>query len=283
MAGGTEVPRGADRVFGQMTNVMRLGGNWRGPGLAAAARHITRDHPMKLLNLLPAAALALASFLNTTDVNAETVGVVNGSLVTLNGTVAGLRFKHDRTNWDQAITPAGQTSGPGFVTANISNNASVLNQEYDFTAAYTVGDGITWTIGTSELSFGTTASFNAISLLARANEQVSNQVSYSRSIDVTDLSFSGAGLSGPGPLADISLTNGQDTLWLVSSGDLSLFDWMLTGTVQFTAVGGPNPNENTKLDIGLNSVNVIPLPASLWLLLGGLGSLALLRRRRARA
>lgn len=220
---------------------------------------------MKLLNLLPAAALALASFLNTTEVKAETVGVVNGSLVTLNSTVAGLRFKHDRTNWDQAITPAGQTSGTGFVTAGISNNENELNEEYSFKAAYTLGTGIEWTIGTSTLSFETTDTFNAISLLARANKQGT----FSRSIDVTDLSFSGAGLSGPGTLADISLTNAQDTLWLVSSGDLSLFDWMLTGTVKFTAIGGNNPNENTKLDIGFNSVNVIPLPAGAWLLISG--------------
>lgn len=213
-------------------------------------------------------AIAISAAIAAGPAQAATVGVVDGSLVTSNGTAASVRYRMDNGNWDQAALPPGAPqSGAGtFEQANLGNNNQLDEQTFAFKLNYTANTGLEWTVGSSTLSLGNATSFNGIELFARATQQNGDD----RSISVENLVFTwGAGLNGPGTLGDINVTNGAETVWLASSDDLSTFDWMIQGDVTLDRVGTRNPSERLKLDIGLRDISVVPLPVGAWLLLGG--------------
>lgn len=245
-----------------------------------------------MLALVPMAS-ADAVFLNA-----------DASLLGSGGTVANFRYRVSNTNWDQSVANSSTISNSTIVQSRGLGNHDQLNgAAFDFTLNYQVGLGFTFrllhagggspTTSDSNVAwtspFGgvaATRSFRGLELSATAaNLSTSIQ---SASLSVSNLAFSGAGLTTIGTLSDMNaiFAPGQfRTQYIASASDLSTFNWTLTGRVMAafayapgTSTPGGNLDELLRLNIRAFDGGLIPTPgASAALILAGL---VLARRRR---
>lgn len=215
---------------------------------------------------------------------AVSLKVVDASAIATQETRFSSRVKVDATNWDLGIQPeSGPVSGSP-MQAHVSNSKSFWNSStFGFSAVYdasSANGAFTWTLTdandatlaqrtmTDIRAFG---DFNAIQLWSSARQsRAQARDGEDQRIEVTDLSF-GGGLSGPS-IANISVTNGQEFLWLVADASLADNDWSLSGVVDFDSAGRRNPNERMKIEMKMKEVGVVPLPMAGWLLIGGLAT-----------
>ncbi len=226
--------------------------------------------------------------------------------VTVTSTAMNSRYRLSQTNWDQMIATSTLISGATIVQQQLLGNAYTLNgRAWDFTMDYTAGRGYVFTLadttvpplGVSPSTVGwiapfggisATRSFNTIELFAQAKNTLQTGVT-AQSIELSDLSFSGAGLGTTGSLANmldthlLSPTNGQDFArqWLVADTDLSLFNWTLSGTVQawFSGTVPHNFDKQLKFDLRTVQASVVPLPPAVALLGAGIAVLGWTARR----
>jgi hypothetical protein len=202
---------------------------------------------------------------------------------TLTGTAvntgAEARLRFATTNWDQMVT----ANGGSQVTANISNNASVLyNNWLNFSLSFNAGSHmLVWQIsgtpfgGSTVLAVESDA-FNALRIDART-------LNNGDTLQWNNLAFSGPAASGALQTSG-SVTKDTATQWIVGQGPsaLSLNNWSLTGSV--LASGGNN--EQTKLWIStanVSAVSAVPEPGAAALWIAGLGVCGLLAGKRRRA
>ncbi len=264
------------------------------------------------------AALATSLLLSTLwsrGVEAAVVALnADGSQFTPTAVAMNSRYRISQTNWDQMIATNTAISGSTIVQQKFLGDAATLNNRaWDFSVNYVVGSGYSFTLTDSTLpplgtspstvswtapfgapAISATRSYNAIELFAQAQNSLQTGVT-GLSISVSNLAFSGGpGLSTTGALVGMSDTHllspgpgGADYAqqWLVADGDLSLFNWVLSGRVQaqFTGSVPSNFDERLKFDIKTVQVSPVPLPPALALMLAGLAALGWVGRRRAAA
>jgi len=238
----------------------------------------------------------------------------DGSQFTPTAVAMDSRYRISQTNWDQMIATSTVISGSTIVQQKFLGDAATLNNRaWDFSVNYVAGSGysftltdttvpplisspstVSWTAPFGSPSISPTRSYNAIELFAQAQNNLQTGVT-GLSISLNNLVFSGGpGLSTSGALVSMSDTHllspgpgGADYAqqWLVADGDLSLFNWAITGQVQaqFTGTVPNNFDERLKFDIKTVQVSPVPLPPALALMLAGLGALGWVGRRRAAA
>lgn len=213
-------------------------------------------------------------------------------------TVMDARYRLSQTNWDQVIaTSSNVTYGTIVENKNVGTANQLNGVEWDWSMAYTAGSGYVFTLskpGTTSTVQWTAPwtntyvvpnetvsplrSFNAIYLYAAAYTATGIT---SAQFDVTDLSFSGAGITNSGSLANLQATLPPGELvdqWLIADCDLSQIDWTLTAKVKGTFTGTPPSNYDERLKFDIKTKMVVPEPATLGLL--AVSGLAMLRRRR---
>jgi hypothetical protein len=234
------------------------------------------------------------------QLNASTPAVI------ANSTVALTRYRVSNTNWDQIVAVSPNISGNTIVAQQNLGNADTLNNRaWDFSVSYVAGSGYTymltdttlpplspstlvWTAPGGSPAVSPTRSFNAIQLYATAQPVSGTTGTLPTSIDVRNLVFSGAGLSTSGALATMNDTDatspGGVNQWLVADTDLSLFNWVLTGQVQASFLGSitaaNQADERLKLDVSMQSVAAVPVPAALPLFVSGLIGFGIFASRR---
>lgn len=217
--------------------------------------------------------------------------------------VAFARYRFGKNGFDQAVGHENPFAVANNSSLDGGNSLNLSQVAWDFSLSYAAGSGYSFTLskpGTTSTDTyvsgigagGTllpTQSFNAIQLQARSRLTQNG----SATMSVSDLSFSGAGLTTTGSLTDLSASqiNAGDTndfQWLVADVDLSAFDWLLTGKVLGAALcqaGGQNcfSDESIKFNIAMKTVDVapVPLPAAPVLLLTGLAAIGVISRRRS--
>jgi hypothetical protein len=177
-------------------------------------------------------------------------------------------------------TSSNVTYGTIVGTKNLGTANSLNGVEWDWSMAYTAGSGYVYTLskpGTTSVvqwtapwvnayvnpneTVSQTRSFNAIYLYCAAYAKGSFT---SSQFDVTNLAFSGTGLTSVGSLVDMQADLPPGELvdqWLIADTDLSVTDWTLTAKVrgQFTGAAPSNLDEALKFDI--KTKGVVPEPA----------------------
>lgn len=215
-------------------------------------------------------------------------------------TVMDARYRLSQTNWDQVIaTSSNVTYGTIVETKNLGT-ANVLNGiEWSLQMQYTAGSGYVFTLSregavpppnvsvvqwTAPYVYeqnppvSQLRNFNSIHLYCAAYAK--NGIT-SAQFDVTNLTFSGTGMTTSGSFVDMHayLPPGQLVdQWLLADTDLSLIDWTLTAKVKGTFEGTPPNNYDEQLKFDIKTKWVTPEPMTMSLM--ALGGLLGLRRNR---
>ncbi|MGI9289662.1 MAG: VPLPA-CTERM sorting domain-containing protein [Gammaproteobacteria bacterium] len=252
------------------------------------------------------AFLFLSSVASATTVQ---LGVQNPN-VTVDDQVAEAAYRLSQSDWDQMLSNGADPAGASdMATINHGGATALSGTTWDFTVTYESGDdglqGFTFEIvqdggpGTGTLVYDLgnplngqtpTGTFNAIEIEARA-ANLSNETSYieTAAITISDLTFTSSQPSigsFENPLDASFLGEQINSNWAISSVDMNLFDWTLTGTVsgQFDCNGGGSTgcltDDSVMMSLKFVDVSsVIPVPASAWLFCSALIGLAGLRRK----
>lgn len=217
---------------------------------------------------------------------------------TPDSTVAAMRYRVSNTNWDQMIA-TGSDVGYGTIVqnSNVGTHTALNGVSWDFTVAYAPASGYeftlsrpgqTRTVAWAVPAFGLapTRAHNALFLHVQAGSGMPAGIA-TASVTVSDLAFSGAGLTTAGALRamgddwddtapfDDRVDADSDEQWIVSTSDLSATSWLLTGKVSaaftylpgYTSPGG-NLDERLKFDVKALSATVVPVPEPGSVLLG---------------
>jgi len=253
---------------------------------AAALRN--EGGTMRILTTLFALSALACFFLSVAPVDAATVALdyPNSLIQGVVGENGQFRYRISNTNFDHSIAN-GSVIPPSIwaASANLGTHTALNNAAWDFTLTYVAGVGYTFTlqhlgggspsITNSALNWTSvvggippTRPFNAIEFYAQV--QNGSTAYAAATIDVTNLNFSGAGLSidpvyntlrnlyddktiAPGPGG-----NDLDLEWIKADVDLSLYSWVFTGHVVATFAGYTSGNIDERIKFNIKTVKVEP-------------------------
>lgn len=224
-----------------------------------------------------AGALAPASAAVVFANSSQVTGYQAGSAI------AGAKHRFSHTNWDQSFGNSAETSNTAnFMSANLGNSAALSGAAQSFSLAFVAGQGFTFTVGSSALTWrqdaltsGTSKpTLNGIGPLDRAFDSLKidyrvldegNNRATLKLLSLTGLAFTHSGTT-VGALTDATVSatpssngNQSGSQLIVSNADMRGFDWMLSGVVTLTQVGGgvDNGGEKIRLSITLSDATFV--------------------------
>lgn len=219
-----------------------------------------------------AGALAPASAAVVFANSSQVTGYQAGSAI------AGAKYRFSHTNWDQSFGNSAETSNSAnFMSANLGNSTALSGVAQSFSLAFVAGQGFTFTVGSSALTWRQDAvtsatakptlngigpldrAFDALSIDYRVNNEGNNRATL-KQLSLSNLVFTHSGTT-VGGLADATVSATQSSNGdqsgsqrIVSNADMRGFDWTLSGVVTLTQVGGgvDNGGEKIRLSITLS-------------------------------
>ncbi|MGI9289663.1 MAG: VPLPA-CTERM sorting domain-containing protein [Gammaproteobacteria bacterium] len=257
--------------------------------------------------------LGLASMVFSSAASASTVqlGLKNVN-PEIQDRVSESAYRLMQGGWDHMISNGAAPAGEDDMDSIDYTGATALNGTlWDFTLSYESGDdgvkGFSFQMSEVDgrpLNSGTvvydvdnplngetpTAPFNSIMIGASAGPLIDiNNYDETAYIDIFDLAFiSSLPSSGSfeNPLNASWPAEEFDSAWILSSVDLSLYDWSLSGKVNagfdcngLGSAGCLNP-DSLRMNL-LVANSTVPVPAAVWLFGSALGLLGWKRRKRA--
>lgn len=192
------------------------------------------------------------------------------------------RFKADTTNWTMRLSDAPQPFAGDNLLNSGNGRSTFEGRSFGFSLAFdSVAKELSWTI-TNDAGSASVLTYDASAPGSTPN-LIQIATSGSRGTVVLD----NAAFSSPGDssVAIPSLSVGpagptyaETFAFFGDTADLYGSDWSLAGIVSFDDFTHNNPNEGVKLSMSLRSAEVIPAPATAFVLLPVAG-LAMRRRR----